>query len=405
MLVIKGSATCARVFGNIIEDEAVAQIRELCDQPYMKDVVVRVMPDVHAGKGCTIGTTMVLKDAVAPSLVGVDIGCGVEAYRFQADELELERLDDIIYKTIPSGFKIRKRPHPWVGEHVLPLLSRLHCRKSVDLDRAAHSIGTLGGGNHFIEVNRSALEGCYYLVVHTGSRHLGTQVAGHYQETACNAMSSSLEDRELIVRDKKKGKKIAGRSGEIEACIRAMKDRPTRRELVPLLGRDYQRYIHDMAITQQFAAWNRRAIATAILDAMGWKAGAVIRSVHNYIDTRSGILRKGAISAARDEMLIIPINMAEGSLIGRGKGHPDWNYSAPHGAGRLMSRKRARSSLSLEEMQLNMSGIYTTSVNRGTLDEAPGAYKPISAIVDCIGDSVEILEQIRPVYNFKASGS
>lgn len=399
ILIIKGSATSARVFGDIVEEEAIAQIRELCDQPYMQNVAVRIMPDVHAGKGCTIGTTMVLKDAVAPSLVGVDIGCGVEAYQFRSDDLNLEKLDEVIYKQIPSGFKVRKRPHLWVGEHIQPLLSRLHCRKHVDLERAYHSIGTLGGGNHFIEVNRSE-DGSYFLVIHTGSRHLGTQVADYYQELAYAAVSGQRQERERLVKEMKK----AGRAREIEACLQEMQSRHVRRELAPLLGQDYRKYIHDMAITQKFAAWNRRAIAAAILEDMGWPVENVIRSVHNYIDTGSGILRKGAISADRDEMLIIPINMADGSLIGRGKGHPDWNYSAPHGAGRLMSRKRARSSLSLEDMQQTMSGIYTTSVNRGTLDEAPQAYKPLNAIVDCISDSVEILQQIRPVYNFKASG-
>jgi tRNA-splicing ligase RtcB len=370
MIEIKGKYNTAKVFTDNVESQAKAQILELCNQEFAKDSIIRIMPDVHAGVGCTIGTTMTISDKIVPNLVGVDIGCGMETIKIKQKEIDFEKLDKIIYAHIPSGFKIRKRQHEYT-ENID--LDKLICKKHVDLKRARLSIGTLGGGNHFIEVNEDS-RGTLYLVVHSGSRHLGKQVAEYYQE---------LGYRELT-----KGRKQAGK---------------IKKQLAYLQGESFYNYLNDMKIVQQYAVYNRKAMVDEIINRMNFEIEEQFTTIHNYIDLDRMILRKGAISAQQGERVLIPINMRDGSLICVGKGNKDWNYSAPHGAGRLMSRRKAKEAISLQEFENTMKGIYTTTVNKSTLDECALAYKPMQEIIDNIRDTVEILEVIKPVYNYKAA--
>lgn len=367
MIEIKGKYNTARVFTDNLEDEAKAQILELCNQEFVRDSIIRIMPDAHAGAGCTIGTTMTISDKVVPNLVGVDIGCGMETIRLKQKEIDFEKLDRIIYDYIPSGFDIRKTPHKYADKIDL---NKLACKNHVNLQRAILSIGTLGGGNHFIEVNRDS-SGALYLVVHTGSRHLGKQVAEYYQE---------LGYKELMAR---KNVKIS-------------------KPLAYVQGKSFNNYLNDMKIVQQYAVYNRKAIVDEIINRMGFEIEDQFTTIHNYIDLGSMILRKGAISARKGERVLIPINMRDGSLICIGRGNKDWNYSAPHGAGRIMSRRQAKKTISLQTFRETMEGIYTTTVSMATLDECPLAYKPMEEIMENIRDTVEIVDIIRPLYNFKA---
>jgi RNA-splicing ligase RtcB len=359
------------------------------------------MPDVHAGKGCTIGTTMTVADKIVPGMVGVDIGCGMETVRLAEREIDYEALDRLIRREVPSGREVRKAPHPLSTEIDL---DKLCCARGVNLERAQRSIGTLGGGNHFIEVDRSE-GGELYLVVHSGSRHIGTEVADRYQDEAYKTLcgDSKRQIEETIAKLKSEG-----REREIADTIKRLKA-DTRREwaipkdLAYADGRLFDDYIHDMKIIQRFAVLNRRAMTEVILSGMGLTEAERFTTIHNYIDTDTMILRKGAVSAKAGERLLIPINMRDGSLICVGKGNDDWNQSAPHGAGRLMSRKAAFAALSMDEYAAEMRGIYTTSVNRDTLDESPMAYKSIDEIVSRIAPTAEIVERVRPTYNFKAS--
>ena len=361
---IKGKYNIARVFTPNIESDTIDQIKTLCDQGFTKDSKIRIMPDVHIGVGCTIGTTMTIKDKVVPNLVGVDIGCGVEVVKLKNTHIELEKLDKLIYAKIPSGFKIRQKEHRY-NEQID--LGKLRCKKKVNLNRAKLSIGTLGGGNHFIEANKDS-KGNVYLVVHSGSRNIGNEVARYYQK---------------------------------EASKNAEGDIP--KTLAYIEGSLFDDYIHDMKIIQEYATINRKAIIDEIIKGMGFKVKEAFTTIHNYIDTDDMILRKGAVSSKKDETFLIPINMRDGSLICRGKGNPDWNYSAPHGAGRLMSRKEAKNSLTLTEFKKTMKGIYTTSVNTRTLDECPYAYKPMDEIIKNTEDTLQIVDRIIPIYNFKAA--
>ncbi|HOB35713.1 MAG TPA: RtcB family protein [Bacillota bacterium] len=388
MLEIRGKYNTAIVFADNIEESAARQIKELCDQEFVRGSKIRIMPDVHTGAGCTIGTTMTVTDKVVPNLVGVDIGCGLEVARLARDSLDLARLDKLIRERIPSGFAVRKREHPFNEEIDL---DQLRCRDHVDLDRARLSIGTLGGGNHFIEVNKDS-QGKLYLVIHSGSRHLGLEVANYYQREAYRQL---LEQAGPSLGEHLSGKQRKKLQKQAVGIPRA---------LAYTSGRLFADYIHDMKIIQRFAALNRRAMVWEILRGMDLEVTEQFTTIHNYIDTDRMILRKGAVSAQRGEKLIIPINMRDGSLICIGKGNPDWNYSAPHGAGRLMSRTEARRSLSLSQYRELMEGIYTTSVNKNTLDECPLVYKPMAEIIENVQDTVEILEIIRPVYNFKDAG-
>ena len=366
MIIIEGKYNTAKVYTDHIEDGAKEQIKELCDQEFTRDSKIRVMPDVHEGAGCTIGTTMTIKDKVVPNLVGVDIGCGMEVIQIKNPHIDLSKLDRLIYSRIPSGFSIRRKPHRYNDE--INLLD-LRCKQKakLKLDRAILSLGTLGGGNHFIEANKDE-EDNIYIVVHSGSRNLGLQVAQYYQRKASENADIDIP-----------------------------------RDLAYVEGELMDDYIHDMKIIQKFAVLNRKAMIDEIISGMKLEVVEDFTTIHNYIDTDKMILRKGAVSALKDEKFILPMNMRDGSLICIGKGNSDWNYSAPHGAGRLMSRNVAKESLSLNEFQKEMEGIYTTSVNKKTLDEAPMAYKDIEDIIRHIGDTAQVSKVIKPIYNFKAN--
>ena len=358
------------------------------------------MPDVHAGADCTIGTTMTIGDRAAPGLVGVDIGCGMETVALEAREIDFDRLDGLIRREIPSGLNARETPHPLAGEIDL---TALRCRAAVDLERARLSLGTLGGGNHFIEVDRDD-GGGLYLVVHSGSRALGAQVAHHYQRLGWRHMNRVSDEARQALIDRLKAE---GRAAEIGQALERLNRSFRPPEDIPasfacVEGRDPEDYIHDMRLVQRFAALNRQAMARTILEDLGLRAADGFTTVHNYIDTEHRILRKGAVSAQKGERLLIPINMRDGALICVGRGNPEWNCSAPHGAGRLMSRTAAQSSLTLEEFRRQMAGIYTTCVSEGTLDESPMAYKGIGAILSQIGPTAEVVRRIRPVYNYKS---
>jgi RNA-splicing ligase RtcB len=395
MIEIKGKYNTAKVYTDCLESQAAAQILELCNQEFAKDSIIRIMPDTHAGAGCTIGTTMTVSDRIVPNLVGVDIGCGMETVRLKDREIDLRKLDQVIHEHVPSGFDIRKKQHPY-AESIN--LNDLACKKHISMDRALQSIGTLGGGNHFIEVNKSDA-GELFLVVHSGSRYLGKQVAEHYQEKGYK----ELTDTSIAVGEVIKKLKAEGREREIQKEIHKIKPEHFSRQLAYVQGQSCRDYLSDMKTVQKYAVLNRKAIIDEILKRMGFGAAEQFTTVHNYIDLEGMILRKGAISARLDEKVLIPINMRDGSLICRGKGNADWNYSAPHGAGRLMSRSQAKERITLEEFERSMEGIYSTTVKRSTLDECALAYKPMEEIVNNVQDTVEILDVIKPIYNFKAA--
>ncbi len=392
LMEIIGAYNTAKVYTKNLESTAREQIEELCNQEFVKDSVIRIMPDTHAGAGCTIGTTMTISDKIVPNLVGVDIGCGMETVKLKEKNIELQKLDKIIYEYIPSGFDIRKKEHKY-NDYID--YDDLVCKKKVNINRAKLSIGTLGGGNHFIEVNRDQNKDLY-LVVHSGSRNLGKQVAEYYQGLAYKELIN--KERETLVRECK----AEGREDEIECGIQNMNAIKISKHLSYLQGKNYEDYLNDMKIVQQYAVYNRKAIVDEIVTRMGLKIKEQFTTIHNYIDLDTMILRKGAISAQEGEKVLIPINMRDGSLICIGKGNKDWNYSAPHGAGRLMSRKEAKESITMTEFKKSMEGIYTTSVNKSTLDECAFAYKPMDEIIENIQDTVEIVDIIRPIYNFKA---
>lgn len=398
MIEIKGKYSEAKIFTDIVDSASVAQVQELCNQEFAAGSRIRLMPDIHAGKGCTIGTTMTITDKVAPNLVGVDIGCGMETIRVRESRIELQKLDKLIYEKIPSGFSIREKAHRYLGQIDL---SQLCCARHVDLIRAEKSIGTLGGGNHFIEVDRDD-EGNLYMVVHSGSRHLGVEVAGYYQEAGYKVLNRTDDASvEALIAQLK----AEGQEREIQKELKKLKNikqTSIPRELAYVSGELFEQYLHDMKIVQQFAALNRQAMMDEIVKGMKLHVEEQFTTIHNYIDTEQMILRKGAVSARAGEQLLIPINMRDGSLICVGKGSEDWNYSAPHGAGRLMSRAEAKQSFTVSEFKKQMANVYTTSVNRSTLDECPMAYKGMQDILDNIGPTAEVVKIIRPIYNFKA---
>ena len=398
---IKGKVSTALCYVNVVEEEAIEQIKRMCDYPMSEGSQIRIMPDVHVGKGCTIGTTMTVKDRVVPNVVGVDIGCGMYTVNMGKVDIDLERFDDIVY-SIPSGTGV------WEGRQERFDLTKLICyRQLKDTKRIERSIGTLGGGNHFIEIDESE-DKTKYLVIHSGSRSLGKQVAEIYQKLAVDldkGIGYYLEARDEIIRSYKE----AGRRSEIQEALKKLKwekenEHPSMPEdLCYLSGKYLEDYLHDIKICQDFARKNREKMAEIILDKANIKALEAFHTTHNYIDTDEMILRKGSIAAHKGEKALIPINMRDGSILALGKGNPDWNYSAPHGAGRLMSRTKAKESLDMDEYKESMKGIFTSSVNEGTIDEAPMAYKSINDIIEVIGESVDIIEVIKPIYNFKAS--
>lgn len=390
----------AIIYTDVIEEVALQQIKTLCDQEFTKGSKIRIMPDVHAGAGCTIGTTMTIKDFVVPNLVGVDIGCGMETIRVKNKNIELQQLDKLIYEKIPSGYNVREQLHKYNDEIDLTQLRCLTDGK-INLDRATKSLGTLGGGNHFIEANKDE-EGQIYLVIHSGSRHLGLEVAEYYQELAYKALNGNTkQDIERLIEEYR----ATGRDKEIQTAINNLKKEiktEIPKALAYLSGNYMEDYIHDMKLVQRFAMLNRKAMMEELIKGMKLKVEDEFTTIHNYIDTDQHILRKGAVSAKAGEKLLIPINMRDGSIICIGKGNEEWNCSAPHGAGRLMSRTVAKNTFTVSEFKKQMKNIYTTSVGSDTLDECPMAYKTMEDIVNNIGESAEIVKFIKPIYNFKA---
>lgn len=391
-----------KIFTDNIEPEALNQVYTLIKQPAFSDCKVRIMPDVHAGAGCVIGFTADLGDKVIPNIVGVDIGCGMRTVKMNEKDIDFERLDDVIRKYIPSG----RNTHE-ARKINFSKLQDLYCYKELkDTKRIENSIGTLGGGNHFIEVDTDEL-GYKYLIIHSGSRNLGKQVADYYQNLAVEIMQG--KDKLLELQDKLIAEyKADGRQNEIQRAIKELhkKFSPTPlnipKELCYLTGEYREKYLHDMKICQEYATENRKTMADIIVDKMRFSVDYQFETIHNYIEHDTNMVRKGAISAKEDEVLLIPINMRDGCIIGYGKGNDDWNQSAPHGAGRIMSRSKAKELINLSEYEESMNGIFTTSVSRCTIDEAPMAYKPLEEIVNNIKDTVEIVDILKPVYNFKA---
>lgn len=399
MIEIVGKYNTAICYTDILESGAFAQIQAVCNAEAFAASKIRIMPDVHAGKGCTIGTTMTIHDKVVPGMVGVDIGCGMETVQIAEKEINFEKLDALIHEKIPCGREVREVPHALNSEVDL---TELCCADQVNLERARKSIGTLGGGNHFIEMDRDAL-GNVYLVVHSGSRHLGCEVAEYYQKQGRFAMWGGAQYQ---IKQTIEMLKSEGRFQEIQPTIQALKKEHEimiPRELAYVEGKLFDDYIHDMKIVQRFAALNRKAMTEVIIEGMGFTETERFTTIHNYIDTDSMILRKGSVSAKDGEKLLIPINMRDGSLICIGKGNENWNCSAPHGAGRLMSRSAAFHNLSMEEYREAMAGVYSTCVVPDTLDESPMAYKSMDEIVNQITPTAEIVCSIMPIYNFKAA--
>ena len=399
MLEIKGKVNTAICYASVIEEEAIEQIRRMCDYEFTAGSRIRIMPDVHAGKGCTIGTTMTITDKAVPNIVGVDIGCGMYTVKLGKTDIDFAKFDEAAH-FIPSGMNV------WEGRQEHFDLEQLRCYRDLnDTKRLERSLGTLGGGNHFIEIDESA-DGEKYLVIHSGSRNLGKQVAELYQKLAVELSKGKEEyfkKRDEIIRALKE----QGRKKEIQAALKQIKwerkESMIPEDLCFLYGSYLEDYLHDVEVCQRFARRNREKMAEILLERTGIAAGEAFHTIHNYIDTEEMILRKGAIAAHVGEKVLIPINMRDGSVLAVGKGNAEWNYSAPHGAGRIMSRKAAKDKLSLEEYRETMKGIYTTSVNEATLDEAPMAYKSLDDIIDVIRDSVDIIDVMKPVYNFKAS--
>lgn len=402
---IWGKHCIAKSFTNKLESGALEQIITLLNQEFLEDAKVRMMPDVHQGKGCVIGFTAQMGEKVIPNIVGVDIGCGMLTAELGNVELDLFQLDNLIRKHIPSGKEVHGG-----RQHSFERLAELHMYRDLkDTKRIERSIGTLGGGNHFIEVGKDS-EDKKYLVIHSGSRNLGKQIADYYQRLAVDLCAGKEEffiKKENLIKEYKE----LGRRKEIKNLLKTLEkefqglepDFP--KELCYLTGRYREEYLHDMEIAQEYAVKNRQIMADIILKNLldkGLEDFNYFHTVHNYIDFRDNIIRKGAISAYEDEKVIIPINMRDGSILAIGKGNEDWNYSAPHGAGRVKSRTVAKSDFTLESFQEAMKGIYTTSVSESTLDESPFAYKPMEEIIDRIGDTVDIIDIIRPIYNFKA---
>lgn len=399
MLEIKGKVNTARCYATIVEEEAVEQIRRMCDCEFTEGSRIRIMPDVHAGKGCTIGTTMTVIDKAVPNIVGVDIGCGMYTVNLGKAEIDFGKLDQAAH-FIPSGRNV------WEGRQERFDLTGLCCYRSLrDTKRLERSLGTLGGGNHFIEVDQTQ-DGVNYLVIHSGSRNLGKQVAEIYQRLAVElhqGKETYFQQREALIQ----AYKAAGRRKEIQAALKEISwkkgEATLPEDLCFLYGTYFEDYLHDVEICQTFAKRNREKMAEIILERTGMTGTDAFHTIHNFIDGEEMILRKGAIAAHKGQKVLIPINMRDGSVLAVGKGNPEWNHSAPHGAGRLMSRRKAKETLSMEDYKSKMEGIYTTSVNEATLDEAPMAYKSWENIEGMIKETVDVIERMKPIYNFKAA--
>lgn len=405
MLELQGKYAKATVFTDNVEQEAMSQIIELCNQDFVQGCNIAIMPDVHAGKGCVIGFTASLGDKVIPNIVGVDIGCGMLVVELGQIDIDLTDLDRIIHQYVPSGFEVHE------GRQTRFSFTHMRCHRELkDTKRLERAIGTLGGGNHFIELNQDDQRNTY-LVIHTGSRNLGKQVAEFYQKLAIDLSSGKdkmYEEQDLLISLYKN----SGRKHLIEGALKDLRQKyvgmhPKHAEhLCFLTGGFRQDYIADMQTCELYAHLNRNMIAGIILKHLN---GSVLadyeqfETVHNYVAFRDNIIRKGSVAAYQGEKLIIPMNMRDGSIIATGKSNPAWNYSAPHGAGRLMSRSKAKELLSMDDYKTAMQGVHTTSVSKSTLDEAPMAYKPMEEIIANIGDTVDIVSIVKPIYNFKAS--
>ena len=397
---IIGKCNTAISYAKKIDDGAREQIRRMCDYEFTRGSKIRIMPDVHEGAGCTIGTTMTVDDKAVPNIVGVDIGCGMYTVPLEVDKIDFEKFDEAAHY-IPSGQNV------WAGRIEKLDLTELYCYRNLkEVRRIQRSIGTLGGGNHFIEIDRSA-DGKFYLVIHSGSRNLGKQVAEFYQSLAVDLAKGKEElfkAQEKIIAEYK----AAGRRNEIQATLIELRKNFAEKiseipnDLCHVYGKYFEEYLHDLAFCQAFARKNRETMAKVLLERTGISGGEGFHTTHNYIDVEEKILRKGAIAAHKGEKVLIPINMRDGSVLAVGKGNADWNYSAPHGAGRLLSRTQAKDQLNLDDFKKSMEGIYTTSVNEFTLDESPMAYKSLDDIIDVIDETVDIIDVMKPVYNFKA---
>ena len=398
MIEIQGKFGEAKIFTDNIEPEAITDIYKVLNSPVAINANMRIMPDVHKGMSFPIGTTMKITDKVIPNGVSVDIGCGMLVQTLKDCHIELGKLDKVIHANVPAGFSIHKKAHRWAND---TRISELRCKAELPNMYKFHlAIGTLGGGNHFIEVNKDET-GQLFLVIHTGSRNLGKQIADYYQQKAYDAMKSKrVSDLAEILDNLKKN----GRVDEIDAAIKYFHSNNPEpdKAMAYCEGELMQDYLHDMAIAQEYASLNRKAIADIIQCGMRWKVEDEFETIHNYIDMETMILRKGAVRAEKGEILVIPANMRDGSMICVGKGNEDWNYSSPHGCGRLMSRKKAKETFGMDEFRNAMKNVFTTCVSKDTLDESPMSYKPMQEIIDNIGDTVDIVNIIKPVYNFKA---
>lgn len=406
-MIIKGNFNEAEVFTGNIDDETIAQVKQLLDQEFVEDLNIRIMPDCHKGSGCVIGTTMTIKDKIVPNLVGVDIGCGVLCVELGKLDLDLKKIDDFIKDNIPHGFKINDKP---VIDYLDEIL-KIKClddipKKLTEFNRA---LGSLGGGNHFIEIDKDDFDN-KYLVIHSGSRNLGLQVANYYQSVGYNTLNYISDEYEKKSKELIDEYKKSGKSKKIEKALKNLKkslrvESKIPKDLCYIEGDNLKNYLHDMDIVQKYATKNRELMARRIVEFIGLDYDELnkFESIHNYIEIDKSILRKGAISAYEGEDLLIPINMRDGVILGKGKGNPNWNYSAPHGAGRILSRAGAKDKIHMNDYKASMKGIFTTCVNVSTLDEAPQAYKPIEDILNNITDTVDIVKIIKPIYNFKSN--
>lgn len=404
MVVINGKNTCAYVYADIVDEATIKQIKLLVDQYFMKDIQVSIMADCHAGCGCVIGTTFQIKDKIVPNLVGVDIGCGMLTIMLGKIDIDFKMLDDFIKENIPAGMEVNGE-----GNDLSNIIDNLRCYDSLkNIERLRKSIGSLGGGNHFIEIDKNE-NGEYYLIIHTGSRNLGLQVAKIYQDLAIKYHNNKIFNKKMAINElilKYKRLNLEAQiQNEIERIAQMNLEISIPRELCYLEGDEFDDYLYDMDICQSFAALNRGEIAKKIVDFLGLDYDCLYKfeTVHNYINMNDKILRKGAISAYAGELVLIPMNMRDGCIIARGKGNPLYNYSAPHGAGRIMSRAEAFKVINVDDFKKAMKGIYTTTLNENTIDESPFVYKPMESILSNINDTVEVLQIIKPVYNFKAT--
>ena len=417
MQEIKGKYASAKIYAEVVEQTALNQIQTLCDQPFAEGSRIAVMPDVHAGAGCTIGTTMTidtLHGKVCPNLVGVDIGCGMNVTELGNIDIDFSKLDEVIHKMIPSG----RNAHSDNGQTTYPIWENTlleDARQAVmryltglntpiNIEYELDRLGTLGGGNHFSEIDKDE-EGNKYLIIHSGSRHLGVAVCSYFMNVANAGRIGSRERHEKEKKELIAKLKAEGRMQEIASAIVAFDRDFAPSEPSPLAyveNDNLLKYLNDMVIAQWFAQDNRNLMANIICTAMNWIPRNRWETVHNYIDTSQGILRKGSISLCQGERALIPVSMKDGALIVTGKGNPDYNYSGPHGAGRLLSRAEARRSISLKDFEESMKGIYTTSVSEDTLDESAFAYKKLEDIIPSLEPTAEIEKRLVPVYNFKA---